>query len=112
MAKTVRPITQLLSRERLVAWATGTQHQDDGRHELARRLLAVLNDDCGDKDQRCIEVFAACMPSYFYNLSASHKRRYCDSIALAFCANKTDSDEFFDFVKRHQWPGRTRPASS
>ena len=50
------------------------------------------------------------MRDYFYNLSATQKRRYADAIALAFCDERDQFDELWDYLKEKGVTGRTYSA--
>ena len=51
-----------------------------------------------------------CKSLYFHNLSASRKRRHADAIALAFCDERDQFDELWDYLKEKGVTGRTYSA--
>ena len=47
------------------------------------------------------------MRDYFHNLSASRKRRHADVVALAFCDERDQFDELWDYLKAKGVTGKT-----
>jgi hypothetical protein len=85
------------------------RHAESGRFDegpclLARKLVGVL-DGTGEGDAEAI--FCEVMNDYFFNMGPSEKRRHADSIALAFCAEKSDFDDLWSYLKAAGVTGRT-----
>lgn len=74
---------------------------------LARKIVEIM-DARGQDDAE--EAFMNTMRDYFHNLSASRKRKHADAIALAFCDERDQFDELWDYLKEKGVTGRTYSA--
>jgi len=72
---------------------------------LAKTLVGIL-DARGEEDAEA--RFCELMQDYFYNMSATAKRRYADALAVALCEQKSDFDNFWGYLKSAGVTGRTR----
>lgn len=71
---------------------------------LAKTVLETLNArGSGDAEN----VFLNTMRDYFYNLSASAKRRHADAIAIAFCDERNQFNELWGYLKEKGVTGTT-----
>ena len=90
-----------LSRVRQMAQSP---RRDDAFAILARTITEILEARGSDDAE---EAFLNTMRDYFYNLSASQKRRHADAIALAFCEGRDRFDELWDYLKAKGVTGKT-----
>lgn len=100
MAKTFFDVISV-DRLRRVAQRPG---RDDAFAILAKTISEIL-DARGPDDAE--EAFMNTMRDYFHNLSASEKRRHADAIALAFCDERSQFDELWDYLKAKGVTGKT-----
>jgi hypothetical protein len=106
MAK--RTFAELISIARLKLWAVAPDHSDGFPH-LARTILELLE---RGNTRAAEDAFFAALGNnrpgdYFYNMSASKKRRYANGLALAFCEGTDKADELFEMMKAKNVTGRT-----
>ena len=98
-----RTLFDVISVDRLRRKAGGPG-SSDAIALLAKTITGIL-DARGPKDAE--EAFMNTMRDYFHNLSASRKRRYADVIALAFCDERDQFDELWDYLKEKGATGKT-----
>lgn len=103
MATTLFDIISV-NRLRRVAQRPG---RDDAFAMLAKTISETL-DARGSDDAE--EAFMNTMRDYFHNVSASGKRRYADALALAFCDERSQFDELWDYLKAKGVTGKTYTA--
>jgi hypothetical protein len=101
-----RPFIEIISLEAIRRWAAANV-KDDGRPLLARTVLEALEKGGPAEAEK---AFFGPLTDYFYNLSATEKRRHADSIALSFCDTEEDAAELFAVMKERGVTGRTRVA--
>ena len=83
----------------------GNPDPTSGLGLLAKMIIEAL--DAGGPDQ-AETVFLDRMPAYFYNMSASAKRRYADALTKAFCDEGAQRfDELWEYLKSKGVTGRT-----
>ena len=78
--------------------------RDDAFAILAKTITEILEARGSDDAE---EAFLNTMRDYFYNLSASQKRRHADAVALAFCEERDRFDELWDYLKAKGVTGKT-----
>jgi len=74
-----RSFAEIVSIRRLKLWASADS-QNDGRPILARRILEAME---SGNPALAEQVFLECLSAYFYNLTATEKRRHADSLNRA-----------------------------
>ena len=99
-----RRFIEIVSLEVIRRWAAADS-RDDGRPILARRVLEALEKG---GEAAAEEAFLRPLKDHFYNLSATKKRQFADSIALSFCESEKGADELFELMKDRGVTGRTR----
>ena len=103
-----KPLFKIISVAKLRQRAENAA-PDNALGLLARNVVNVL-DARGEED--AVATFCDAMPSYFYNLAPASKRRHADAIAVAFCDERSDFDDLWEFLKRSGVTGRTHVRAS
>ena len=99
-----RTLFDVISVDRLRRKARSPGSSVDALALLAKTVTEIL-DARGPEDAE--EAFMNTMRDYFYNVSASAKRRYADAIAIAFCDDRDKFDGLWKYLKEKGVAGKT-----